>query len=153
MTIINTIPLEGGMQHILDHPEAHNQGVYIEETTCGTAACLAGWIGLLYGEEYGFVRGVKGDYFRYIGEEPVVMCNIVSDESGWWEDSWTINPGQSAHASCVASHIIGVNDKWTLDRLFDGSNTVDMLQLMVKDLANGGQLEGGGSYYRQEAQK
>ncbi|MBO0676755.1 hypothetical protein JRC04_04685 [Mycolicibacterium sp. S2-37] len=39
--------LERVMQHILDHPEQHFQGSWI--TSCGTAACFAGWAAMFSG--------------------------------------------------------------------------------------------------------
>ena len=45
----NTELLQQTMQHILDHPEQHNQGSWVKVNSCGTAACFAGWAGLLSG--------------------------------------------------------------------------------------------------------
>lgn len=44
--------LEEVMTHIKDHPETHNQSMYLSQNECGTAGCFAGWAWLLSGREY-----------------------------------------------------------------------------------------------------
>lgn len=40
------------LDHIDTHPEQHDQHVWIEQTsTCGTAACFAGWTCLIAGDD------------------------------------------------------------------------------------------------------
>jgi len=40
----NTALLERTMQHIIDHPEQHNQGLIVgAEAPCGTPRCFIGW--------------------------------------------------------------------------------------------------------------
>ena len=34
---------------IVQHPESHNQKVWVQQTSCGTTACVAGWAVLLSG--------------------------------------------------------------------------------------------------------
>lgn len=43
----NTALLERTMRHVTDHPEVHDQRVWMNE--CGTAGCFAGWACLLSG--------------------------------------------------------------------------------------------------------
>jgi hypothetical protein len=47
----NVALLEATMTHIKDHPETHNQSVYMVKTSCGTTACYAGRAYMLGGGE------------------------------------------------------------------------------------------------------
>jgi hypothetical protein len=39
------------LDHIDAHPEQHDQHVWISTPSCGTSACLAGWVCLLAGDK------------------------------------------------------------------------------------------------------
>lgn len=104
--------LEATMQHILDHPEQHNQKRYIDltcsitdgsEHLCGTAACFVGRAALLSG----------------------------------WSVQRLLRLGPDVHWD--GADLLGLTD-WEAGQLFCGTNTIPMLELMVKDLVNGNEL-------------
>lgn len=113
--------LEKTMQHILDHPEQHDQGEWARTTDCGTAACFAGWAAILT-----FGPSVLG----YIGGFDLPAPYNLSCMS------------ESAGA------LLGLTEP-EYDTLFEANNTRDMLQLMVKDLVNGDELQSV-EHYRDE---
>lgn len=45
----NVVLLESTMQQIVDHPELHDQRLYLSRSECGTTACFAGWACMLSG--------------------------------------------------------------------------------------------------------
>lgn len=88
---------------------------------CGTAQCFAGWAIALKGWE------------RYTDDLPMVQ-----------------REGLALRIPTAAKNELGLSEYEALI-LFDGSNTVDMLELMVKDLVNGAPLRA--TYeYRKEAE-
>ena len=111
--------LESVMRHIDDHPEQHDQRVWINE--CGTAACFAGWACLLSGWQV----GLSSDSYD----------NIVISS-----DTLTKRP-----TAIVAMELLGLSWETSLT-LFQGDNTREMLHLMVKDLVNGDELRGWDEY-------
>jgi hypothetical protein len=50
------------LDHIDAHPELWNQAVYIGPADCNTAACFAGWVCLLSGEEPDYEQPVLEEY-------------------------------------------------------------------------------------------
>lgn len=94
--------LQQTMQHIKDHPEQHDQHIWVN--SCGTAGCFAGWAALLSGW---FIEDLRyyGDFrWTTFGRE---LLDLTPDEAF---------------------------------KLFCSSNTVPMLELMVKDLVNGDEM-------------
>ena len=59
----NTELLEKTMQHIMDNPEQHDQGAWVN--SCGTAACFAGWACLL---TQGTKQCLDNETFSYQGK-------------------------------------------------------------------------------------
>ena len=114
--------LERVMQHIDDHPEQHEQAVWVRHE-CGTAACFAGWAALLSDE-----------------------MTEVEDRTGLFRDAG----GELFTAREAAGQVLGV-DGFESGELFDANNTRDMLRLMVKDLVNGDDLQPA-DYYRAEVE-
>lgn len=113
----NTALLERTMQHIQDHPEQHDQSQYyeyVDEVGCSTPSCFAGWAIQFSGLTH------KDAYAGRIEEiRPGVMLG---------------SPG------VIAAGLLGL----TMDeaeQLFTGTNTREMLALMVKDLVNGDELQ------------
>jgi hypothetical protein len=113
MTGRNIAALEQTMQYIKDHPEQHNQEVYFQQTECGTAACFAGWTCILAGHEL-----IKDD----VG---LVWCLCRNDEPIW--------------IVTVAQNILGLT-RDEAAKLFYCDNSIETLELMVKDLVNGDEL-------------
>lgn len=109
--MINTELLEQTMRHIIDHPETHNQGIWVSE--CGTTACFAGWACLL--SEMHSV--IKWKNFNGIGD------------ALWISNYDTMNTYDAA------TKILGLNGL-EADRLFYTGNTVDDIQIIVKDIIN-----------------
>lgn len=112
----NVALLEATMTQIKDHPELHRQDVVFADTDCGTAACFAGWACLLDG------------YMR-------VSDSVVRVET----------PNGTVSGTIAAASALGISDEesWTL---FSAGNSRPMLELMVKDLVNGEELQDK-SYY------
>lgn len=81
-----------------------------QHTWCGTAQCFAGWAVHLQGG-------------RVVDEESAIV------EVGWHRD----------HVQDVAESLLGL-DGWESGALFAGGNTLEELELMVKDLVNGDEL-------------
>ena len=89
--------LQQTMQHILDHPEQHDQTIWMNE--CRTVACFAGWTCLLSGQ--------VSSYWVFIPNRAIDLLGLTEDEA---------------------------------NILFSERNTIPQLQLMVKDLVNGDEL-------------
>lgn len=116
----NTELLERVMQHITDHPEQHNQSMWVNE--CGTAACFAGWATLLSGW---YVQRVAPSKVVYVAHQDDLRDFLVND---------------------LAVELLGItNDE--ADVLFGYGNSREMLQLMVKDLVNGDALREPEDYF------
>lgn len=108
--------LERTMLHILDHPEKHDQSIWVSE--CGTAGCLAGWACLLSGWTVGFVDNI-------LARE---KATVLSPHDGYaYSLPW------------VAAELLGLTGDEAA-ALFHPENTIAELQLMVKDLVNGDEL-------------
>lgn len=116
--MVNTVLLEATMTEIRDHPELHRQGTWFSPAECGTAMCFAGRACSLSGME----QRMPGTL------SPTVM-----------------SPWGDLPARRVAQRLLGLTDCEQVV-LFDSSNTRLMLELMVKDLSNGGLL-GDRDYY------
>lgn len=102
--------LEKTMQFIKDNPEKHDQAQW-----CGTAQCFAGW-----------ATSLEGYTERMYRDGRPSMSYLVAN-------------GRNVHAAELAAQLLGLTGD-EADRLFDGGNTIEHLELMVKDLVNGGEL-------------
>ncbi len=142
--------LQAVMQHIMDHPEHHMQGDWIEEITpenldwwdveenegvefaCGTAACFAGWAGLMYAKELGY-EPIEEDrnIYRRIG------TNLTEDD--YYKTMGVVAPTADSdimHVSDLAAQVIlEISPEQRI--LFNGNNTRNALQHIVKDIVNG----------------
>jgi hypothetical protein len=103
---MNVELLEQTMRHIIDHPETHDQSIWI--SACGTTACFAGWACLLSGNH-------RDKYW------PTYFDDVTTG---------------FLHTQDLAPKLLDI-DEDTAGELFDGSNTVDDLQRIVKQLING----------------
>jgi hypothetical protein len=149
----NMDQIDHALTFVTDHPEQHIQAEWI----CGTGGCLAGWGAMLNG--YVQVPKSRAEvvpadkekallkaYARY--QERVEAWRLKTDKFG-------ANYGEYEHAarlwerSCkrlgvrkvraVAMELFGI-DAATANVLFAATNTLDKLQLMGKDIANGDAL-------------
>lgn len=124
--------LERTMQYIVDHPEAHKQHRWFARADCGTAACYAGWACLLSGYK---VEDIKGPHsFNLVAPDgaEVPLAVLEVDEH---------RPGVSKEAR----DLLGLTFD-EAEMLFEATNTVGMLRLMVKDLVNGDDLRDSHEY-------
>lgn len=96
--------LEQTMRHIIDHPEKHDQRLWV--SPCGTTACYAGWACILSGAK------------QTIGTTQIQFA------------------GETRHPQYLAAELLGL-DHATANNLFNCRNTIEQLELMVKDLVNG----------------
>ena len=115
--------LEKTLQHILDHPEQHDQGEWARSRLdCGTAACFAGWAAILtFGE------------------------SVINAREGTFAMP---APYDLPRMSESAGALLGLTEP-EYYTLFEANNTRDMLRLMVKDLVNGDELQSV-EHYRDE---
>lgn len=149
---INAEALEGVMAMITARPDLHNQSIYVDGDLlneyktkplaqiegygddwlgigCGTAACFAGWGGVLYGEQHGY--------------EPLLNSGV------YWIKKGKV---RGFHVSSVATDIFGVTAEQA-EVLFNAGNTVAMLGWMVKDLINTGDLDHWCHYANESAEE
>lgn len=84
MTDVNVPLLRKTLEHIEAHPEEHNQRVWAVRTSCGTAACLAGWVVQLAGRDLDWVDGVCGPFATHVqvDEETVSIRAMAMMELG-----------------------------------------------------------------------
>jgi hypothetical protein len=121
--------LEKTMQHILDHPEKHDQNYWFTQTECGTAACFAGWACLLSGYE---VNWSSEDAYT----------NLSGTRRTW---GVTGSDGEESDAIGSAQELLGLTSQES-NTLFCSDNSREALQLMVKDLVNGDELRHSEEY-------
>lgn len=115
--------LERTMQHIDDHPEAHDQCIWVND--CGSAACFAGWAALIH-----------------FGPS---VCNGAG---GYQLPSPYGDPlpnGAFPPMSFQAARLLGLT-MVEANTLFSASNTPEMLRLMVTDLTDGRTLRSEEEY-------
>lgn len=100
--------LETTLQFVKDHPEQHVQGSWGHITECGTVACYAGWAVML-----------SGMPFEFVDHED---CEVP-----------LLTAGRSIRAT--ARKLLGLTELEGF-ALFCSGNTLEELELMVKQLAN-----------------
>jgi hypothetical protein len=131
--------LDQALTFISDHPEQHKQDKWV----CGTGGCLAGWGAMLNGWAQ-----IKNDRIRVIPIENKAAAEAARVELSKfplmdpeWSDASreyrnTLNALGARSVKIVAMEIFGI-DSATANILFGGTNTIDKLKLMGKDIANG----------------
>lgn len=118
----NTELLERVLQHITDHPEAHDQTTWARpDPDCGTAACFAGWTCSLAGYQ------------------------LVPSHN--WAAQVIVN-GERRSIKHTATELLDLEPAQART-LFAGGNTLVHLQMMVKDLVNGEQLRETEAYWEE----
>jgi hypothetical protein len=157
---INAEALEGVLAMINARPDLHNQSIYVDGDLfneyktkplidikgygddwlgigCGTAACFAGWGGVLYGEQYGY-QPFNG-YGSYWVKAGATTAQVRQGQAN----------GQ--HVSTMATKIFGITGLQA-EVLFNAGNTRPMLGWMVKDLINTGDLRHWCDYANESAE-
>lgn len=124
--MINAERLQTVLTHIRDNPELHRQDLW----TCGTSACFAGWTTRLFGVEDGWTNiGFSTDVDGICGAEV-------------WERDGT----HYSSTRMLAITLLGLTNDQAF-KLFNGGNTIGMIELMVKDLVNGHPMQTLDDYY------
>jgi hypothetical protein len=120
---INVPLLEATLQQIKDHPDKWDQGEWVGEGDCGTTACFAGTTALLQGWQ---------------PNREACSTLIVNGPFRNWLDKWMCNPDQVGDRSVreIAQTDLGLDDAQAR-LLFESRNRLEMLELIVKGLANG----------------
>jgi hypothetical protein len=108
----NIEKLEAVLGQIKAHPEQHNQREWAERNECGTSYCLAGWAVVLEGHEILWDEVAEGVY-----------CAL--DENGNIDS-----------IKRLAGRILDLSP-YQRAQIFYRYNTVDDIELMTKNLANG----------------
>ena len=116
------VPLaEQTLRHIKDNPECHDQADWLSlagkaplsrKTMCGSTGCFMGWA--VYLECY-----VNGN----------------TDLKPTAYDEYYQYNGKMTHIQNIASELLGLNEIEAAI-IYDGSNTIEELETMVKDMAN-----------------
>lgn len=91
--------MERTLQYIKDHPEKHDQWLYVGGDDCESAMCFAGWA--------------------------VFLSGRVTFQQ-WRNSNWVD----------TAAEVLGISHEEALV-LFQPHNTLNQLEHMVKDVANG----------------
>lgn len=129
--------LKRTLQHIEDHPENWNQGLWItlpeerEPGRCGTAYCFAGWTVMLSGHEIdadGYVP------FETLPDE--VRARIDPFDVGQHSDADFVGNRTSVGVAEAAAALLDIEDFWRAPgpHLFDGSNDLEDLRQHVAGL-------------------
>ena len=121
--------LQRTVQFIKDHPEKHQQEVW----SCDTGACFAGWAVLLHGWQ----QAVWGpDHLDYAGT--AVHGQVVPDGM---DPTYVVDRAKRTSQWVRDVAVKELDLKYEEAQLmFHGSNTIDVLELMVKDISNGENL-------------
>jgi len=88
MTEVNVPLLRKALEHITAHPEEWDQTQWAQQTSCGTACCVAGHVALMTGHEIDFGRvDVYSEMVthtttgRYIEDVARYELGLTSDQS------------------------------------------------------------------------
>ena len=126
--MINTELLQQTLTYITDHPEEHHQESWL--TQCGTPSCFAGWACALGGLQ---------------------TARVANGGSIFFEDTKCVARDADGHEKYVraaAEELLGLTRAQSY-ALFHGDNTLEMIELMVKDLTNDGDLREWNDYARE----
>lgn len=111
---VNVTLLREVMDHILAHPELHNQAVWAKKTACGTAHCFAGWACELSGLEMNN-REIE-----------------IFGETTYLKDGRTISEGATSTLNI---------DGGTASMLFYSGNSLAKLKEYVDEICEQGRIE------------
>lgn len=120
--VLNVPLLTKVLDHITAHPAEWNQGVWAEETTCGTAACVAGWAVIMSGHPLVFeanVRMYDPDSLEISNSGPCARFTANNE-----------------YIADVARHELGLT-KGQAECLFDSANKLDSLWQMANAYSDG----------------
>lgn len=118
MTAVNVPLLRKVLEHITEHPDEHDQGVWAVTTPCGTVACLAGHAVAMSGGEFVWQYPV-----------PAEVRQFGATQSA----SFVAETGRPV--SHVAQQLLGLSDEEAGD-LFHAEN-LDELWLLVDEITDG----------------
>lgn len=121
--------LERTMQFLIDHPELHKQEEWTVGTECGTAGCFFGWACMLSGLEP--IKNLR------VGHASTYVFR---------DDGIEVGAREYINVRNEAERLLGLTREESYD-LSRGTNSREMLQLMVKDLVNGDELRDWGEYW------
>lgn len=76
--------LQQTMQYINDHPEQHNQNVFVGENECGTAACFAGWGAMLSGWT---VRQINASVMWVVGAQLFGLTQLEAERLFYYRNT------------------------------------------------------------------
>lgn len=110
------------LDHIDAHPDEWNQGAWIQRTatsSCGTAACIAGWACLINGDQPDFAN----DYAQG-SHTPVV----------------TLDDGASATVAERAQQLLGLTNNERLDLFHSKNDRFDVRRFAGRIAARAGEL-------------
>ena len=126
---VNAEALERVMTHIKDNPRMWRQATYFTDRDvhdCGTTACFAGWAVQFYAEQEGW--------------KPREELFVATTARYYFKDGQP--PEDASHVAEVAAEILGITDA-DADILFGGSNDMEQLETMVKNLLNNEEITTG----------
>lgn len=119
----NIQKLEAVLEYIRTHPKEHDQGIWAHRTSCGTAMCMAGTAVALEGHK---IIWPEIDLVYYQADKCLVPDGHKARE--WGENFgyiWNVAEADLELTSYEA------------DILFEGDNSLQDLEAMVENLANG----------------
>jgi hypothetical protein len=119
--MINTERLLDVLTYITEHPERHNQEIWVERSDCGTTACLAGWTVMRHGDTIEW-----RPYPAVSIAGAVTIADTVTVEGD--PDTWDI-PSRAAH-------LLGLNHT-DAEYLFSPLNTITDLWDIAEKLTGG----------------
>jgi hypothetical protein len=135
----NIEAIEQTLTFVQDHPEQHAQDRWI----CETGACLAGHAVLLngYSPIHMFNEMVvkTGSPEQDRCEEALRALKAKPGRFSFIEAKDLLYAGEAEHVQDVAQRLFGISGP-DATLLFAATNTVEKLELMVKDLGNGEKL-------------
>lgn len=105
--------------HVVAHPEQHNQGMWAEKTECGTTACAAGWTLLLGNPEVAR---------EYAAEEVFTFAGVVRRFLGF------------ASVVSAAGSLLGI-DRNQAHKLFYAATHEGAIAVMNKLIETDGQAD------------
>lgn len=124
--MVNVAKLNEAVRFCRDNPESHNQKVW----TCKTAACLFGNVVLLNGYR------VLSEHYPYSN----CLGALVAPQALPLDADLYVTPDDLRIVRRLAVEILDIDADDAII-LSDADNTIDTLELMAKDLANGEHLD------------
>lgn len=109
---INVPLMRKVLEHITEHPEEHDQGVWAEKTPCGTTYCMAGHTVLMAGHEIAWSGGPT-DVSNEDGADHVTKSVVTPD-------------GLTNYIPYVAARELGLDRDQASMLFYDSSSIEDL---------------------------